>query len=396
MKRLWQYSNSMNNPVQKAGVYLHIPFCSGKCFYCDFYSAPAARETLDAYADALCRHIRQTPGRPEADTVYFGGGTPSLLGVTHLGAILEAVRDAFSLSPDAQITLEANPGDLCLAAGQPDDPYTVLHALREAGFDRLSLGAQSACDAELAMLGRRHGFHAVETAAEAARRAGFADLSLDLMYALPDQTIDGWLASIRALIALAPQHISCYALKLEQGAPLCARATEIPDEDTQLAMYLAMVETLADAGYRQYEISNFARPGFASRHNLKYWTGAPYYGFGPSAHSFINGVRYAWADDTKAYICGKYQYKEYTKLTLRDRMEERLMLALRTVNGLDLAGFCEEFGQNALYFTKILDRYIPPGFVQRENLRYCLTPRGMFVSDYIIAELFGAIEERNA
>ena len=396
MKRLWQYSNSMTIPVQKAGVYLHIPFCSGQWFYCDFYSAPAARETRDAYADALCRHIRQTPGRPEADTVYFGGGTPSLLGVTHLGAILGAVRDAFSLSPDAQITLEANPGDLCLTAGQPDDPYTVLHALREAGFDRLSLGAQSACDAELAMLGRRHGFHAVETAAEAARRAGFADLSLDLMYALPGQTIDGWLESIRALIALAPQHISCYALNLEQGAPLCARAAEIPDEDTQLAMYLAMVETLADAGYRQYEISNFARPGFASRHNLKYWTGAPYYGFGPSAHSFVNGIRYAWADDTEAYICGKHQYKEYTKLTLRDRMEERLMLALRTVNGLDFAQFCEEFGQNALYFTKILDRYIPPGFVQRENLRYCLTARGMFVSDYIIAELFGAIEERNA
>ena len=386
----------MSKPVQKAGVYLHIPFCSGKCLYCDFYSTPASPEIMDAYTAALCRHIRQTPGRPEADTVDFGGGTPSLLGVEHLRTILDAVRAAFALSPDAQVTLEANPGDLCLSAGQPEDPDIVLPALRCAGFDRLSFGVQSACDAELVMLGRRHRFHEARMAVTAAQNAGFSDISLDLMYALPGQSMDGWLASVHTLIALAPQHISCYALKLEPDAPLCARAAEIPDEDTQLAMYLAMVETLARAGYRQYEISNFARPGFASRHNCKYWTGAPYYGFGPSAHGCAGGVRYAWADDTAAYIRGEHRYKEYTKLSLRDKIEERLMLALRTADGLDFSGFSEEFAQDPQNFIKILDKYIPADYVQRTGLRCRLTPKGMFVSDYIIAELFGAIEERNA
>lgn len=386
----------MNNPAQRAGIYLHIPFCSGKCGYCDFYSAPAAPEAMDAYTAALCRHIRQMKGHPQADTVYFGGGTPSLLGVDNLRAILTAVRAAFTLTSDAQITLEANPGDLCRTTGKPDEPYTVLAALRESGFDRLSFGVQSSCDPMLARIGRRHTFSAAKAAVDAARKAGFPDISLDLMYALPGQDMDAWQKSVRDILALSPEHISCYALKLESGAPLCAHASEIPDEDVQLAMYLTMVEMLAQAGYRQYEISNFARPGFSSRHNLKYWTGAPYYGFGPSAHGFTGTHRYAWANDTAAYTRGNWQYKEYTELTDADRAEEWLMLSLRAADGIDFSDFAQKTGQKEDRFTKIMDKYIQPGYALRHGTRYALTPRGMFVSDYIIAELFGALEERNA
>ena len=344
MRPSWPFSNSMS----KAGIYIHIPFCSGKCFYCDFYSAPASPETMDAYARALCAHIAETQDKPEADTVYFGGGTPSILGAENLIRILGAVRGAFSLDENAQITLEANPGDICLRAGQRADEENALALLREAGFDRLSFGVQSAHDEELSMLGRRHDFAQAKKAVEEAKKAGFSDISLDLMYALPAQTMDAWLASVDAILALAPTHISCYALTLSPASRLNRLADSIPDEDVQSEMYLSMIERLEKAGFAQYEISNFALPGFFSRHNVKYWTGAPYFAFGPSAHGFTGSVRYAWADDTAAYIRGERSYKEYAALTPRDRAEEGLMLPLRMTRGplqrsstnMSLPGLC--------------------------------------------------------
>ncbi|MBQ1505037.1 MAG: radical SAM family heme chaperone HemW [Oscillospiraceae bacterium] len=382
--------------MSKAGIYIHIPFCSGKCFYCDFYSGPASHDAMDAYTRALCAHIASTTGAPQADTVYFGGGTPSYLGPENLIRILGAVRGAFSLESGAQITLEANPGDICVQAGMPDDAEKALSRLREAGFDRISFGVQSAHDAELSMLGRRHSFRQAEKAVESAKKAGFSDISLDLMYALPGQTMDAWLASVDAVLSLAPTHISCYALTLSPASRLNALSSSIPDEDVQSEMYLAMVQKLADAGFAQYEISNFARPGFFSRHNVKYWTRAPYFAFGPSAHGFDGSVRYAWADDTAAYIRGEYRYKEYIPLSFRDRAEEALMLSLRMTQGIELASYARAFSQEEGDFAKILNKYVPAGFVLHEGGRYALTPKGMFVSDYILAELFGAIKERNA
>jgi len=379
-----------------AGIYIHVPFCSGKCGYCDFYSAPSDPVSMDAYTASLIRHIKSTSSKIAADTVYFGGGTPSLLGADNLIAILAAVRGTFDLAPNAQITLEANPGDICMMPGIPGDAHEVLAKLRGAGFDRISFGVQSACDGMLKKLGRRHDFLTAQAAVHAAKAAGFDDISLDLMYALPDQSMDDWRASIDAIVALEPTHISCYALKLEPDAPLAALADRQPDEDTQLAMYLEMVERLKNAGFDQYEISNFARDGKISRHNVKYWRGMPYYGFGPSAHSMADGVRYAWVDDTAAYTRGEYTYKYREALTELDRMEERIMLSLRTTDGFDLVAFATEFSQSAPKYARILDKYVPSGYVLRDKNRYMLSPRGMFVSDYIIAELFGAIEERNS
>ena len=378
--------------MSKLGIYLHTPFCVKKCAYCDFYSAPGTPEAMNAYADALCAHIRSSEmaGRA-ADTVYFGGGTPTVLGVRNLVRILAAVRETFALDPDAEITLEANPGDLCLRPQDGGNAFLpALAILYAAGFNRLSFGVQSSSDAELALLGRRHRFEDARRAVLAARCVGFENLTLDLMYGLPGQGMDTWHKSIEDLLALAPEHLSCYALKLEPGTPLFARAGQLPDDETCLQQYLYAVETLAAAGYRQYEISNFALPGRASRHNRKYWTGAPYLGFGPSAHSFSGGVRWAWADDTAAYTRGVYREKERLTLSVRDALEEDIMLGLRTTRGLDPAVLPDGMQADA---AAILEKYVPHGLVRREGPRYLLTPRGMFVSNAIISELFSIIPD---
>ena len=377
--------------MSKLGIYLHTPFCVRKCAYCDFYSAPGAPKAMDAYTDALCAHIRAAGGarRQAVDTVYFGGGTPSALGVRNLVRILAAVRGAFDVTPGAEITLEANPGDLCLRpADGGGNLIPALAVLYAAGFNRLSFGVQSSSDAELALLGRRHSFSDARNAVLAARCVGFENLTLDLMYGLPGQGMETWRKSVEDILALAPEHISCYALKLEPGAPLYARRDELPDDETCLAQYLYAVEAFAAAGYRQYEISNFAQSGRESRHNSKYWTGAPYLGFGPSAHSYQGGVRWAWADDTAAYTRGEYREKERLALSVRDALEEDIMLGLRTARGLDPAILPDAMQAAA---AAVFEKYVPHGLVRREGPRYVLTPRGMFVSNAIISELFGII-----
>lgn len=379
--------------MNKLGIYVHTPFCVRKCAYCDFYSAPGTPAAMEAYAEALCRHIRTSGGahRQTADTVYFGGGTPTVLGVRNLVRILAAVRETFDLTPDAEITLEANPGDLCLRpADGGGDFLPALAILYAAGFNRISFGVQSSSDAELALLGRRHSFDEAKRAVLAARCVGFENLTLDLMYGLPEQEMDTWRQSVQDILALQPEHISCYALKLEPGTPLFARQDALPDDETCLAQYLYAVETFEAAGYRQYEISNFALPGRESRHNSKYWTGAPYLGFGPSAHSFAGGERWAWADDTAAYTRGDYREKEHIRLTVRDALEEEIMLGLRTTRGLSPAVLPDAMQADA---AALFEKYVPHGLVRRDGSRYVLMPRGMFVSNAIISELFGLIPD---
>ena len=378
--------------MSKLGIYVHTPFCVQKCAYCDFYSAPGTPDAMDAYTDALTVHIRASCRAGEtADTVYFGGGTPSVLGVRNLVRILAAVRETFPLEPGAEVTLEANPGDLCLRPAAVGGNFLpALAILYAAGFNRLSFGIQSSCDAALRLLGRRHSFEEARRAVLAARCVGFENLTLDLMYGLPGQSIDAWRESVRDILALEPEHISCYALKLEPGTPLFARRDELPDDETCLAQYLLAVEAFAAAGYGQYEISNFARPGRVSRHNSKYWTGAPYLGFGPSAHSFSGGVRWAWADDTAAYTRVEYREKERVVLTPRDRLEEQVMLSLRTTRGLAPAALPEGMRAGT---AAVLEKYVPHALVRREGTRYVLTPRGMFVSNAIISEIFATIPD---
>lgn len=378
------------------GLYLHIPFCRSKCRYCDFYSLPRAEGEMDRYVRALTAQlIRQAPltAGYGVDTIYFGGGTPSYLGWRRLTSLLETALDHYRVCPDGEITLEANPDSL-------EDPGQVRE-LVSAGFNRVSLGVQSADDGELRAMGRVHTFAQARSAVRAARMGGIENLSLDLIYGLPDQTMDRWRRTVERVLELEPEHLSCYGLKLEEGTPLWRQREELtlPDGDRQADMVLWTVDRLAAAGYEQYEISNFARPGFASRHNQKYWDLSPYLGFGPGAHSDFGGVRYAWARSLADYCRaiedgGEPPLSEKAAISLRERAGEYVMLGLRTARGLDRRAFEDRYGLSFAPVERVLERLIPAGHVlPLPEGRWRLTPQGFLVSNQIIGLALEALEE---
>lgn len=373
-----------SNSGKPLGIYVHIPFCKSKCEYCDFYSLGGSRDrrTTDQYLQALADHIRET-GRlaPDytVDTVYFGGGTPSFFGAENLEKILDELQKRFHFGADPEITLEANPDSA--------QDISALRQLHDAGFDRLSLGMQSADDAELRRIGRVHTHAQTVRAVENARAAGFDNLSLDLIYGLPGQTMTRWHANLDAALALAPEHLSCYGLKVEEGTPLFARRERftLPDDDTQADMYLSAVGLLARQGYEQYEISNFCRPGRASRHNSRYWTLAEYLGFGPGAHSDFGGERFALARDLDAYLAGHTVYSERSAPSARERETERVMLALRTTRGVAADTLPEAA-------RRILQNCEAHGLAHLSGGFYALTPRGFLVSNAILVDLLETME----
>ena len=370
------------------GLYLHIPFCKSKCAYCDFYSLPHSEEKMDAYTAALIRHLEEVAPRcaaHTADTVYFGGGTPSYLGEKRLTKLLKTVKKRYHVAAGAEITLEANPD----SAGD----WKTLRALRRAGFNRVSLGVQAADDALLRRIGRVHTWDQVLSSVAAARMAGFDNLSLDLIYGLPGQTMAAWQDTLRAAAALETQHISCYGLKVEPGTPLWQQreSADIPDDDAQADMYLWTVDYLEKQGYAQYEISNFARPGYESRHNLKYWTLGEYAGFGPGAHSDMGGVRFAYERDLDGYIAGELRLSEMEEIAPLDRDLEYIMLSLRTVQGIDSAYFQRQFRQKFQPMEELLVQYEVHGLAARTERGWRLTPRGFFVSNAIIVSLQEAV-----
>ena len=373
---------------QTLGLYLHIPFCKSKCAYCDFYSLPHSEEKMDAYTAALIRHLEEVAprcARQTVDTVYFGGGTPSYLGEKRLTQLLKTVKKRYHVAPDAEITLEANPD----SAGD----WKTLRALRRAGFNRISLGVQAADDAMLRRIGRVHTWEQVLSAVAAARMAKLENLSLDLIYGLPGQTLAAWQETLTAAAALEPNHISCYGLKVEPGTPLWQQrqGAALPDDDAQADMYLWTVDYLAKQGYAQYEISNFARPGFESRHNLKYWRLEEYAGFGPGAHSDLGGVRFAYERDLDAYIAGELRLSEMERIPPLDRDLEYIMLSLRTVQGIDSGYFERQFRQKFRPMEELLTRYEANGLAARTERGWHLTPRGFFVSNAIIVSLQEAV-----
>ena len=370
------------------GLYIHIPFCKAKCAYCDFYSLAHSEEKMDAYTAALLRHLEEVAPRAagmQVDTVYFGGGTPSYLGASRLARLLQAVQRRYNVVRDAEITLEANPD----SAGD----WKTLRTLRRAGFNRLSLGVQSTDDALLRRIGRIHTYEQVQQAVTAARRAKLTNLSLDLIYGLPGQTLEAWQDTLRSAAALEPRHLSCYGLKIEPGTPLWQQreSADIPDDDTQADMYLWTVDYLQKHGYEQYEISNFAQPGYESRHNLKYWTLGEYAGFGPGAHSDMGGVRFGYERDLDAYIAGDLRLSEMEEIPPLDRDLEYIMLSLRTTQGIDSGYFERQFRQKFQPMEDLLVQYEAHGFAARTEKGWHLTPRGFFVSNTIIVSLQEAI-----
>ena len=371
---------------QGLGVYIHVPFCRQKCAYCDFYSNSCKDEGLiDQYCEAVKRHFGDyfRPGSPfDVDTVYFGGGTPSLLGAKRLCKLLDSLRDVASVTKTAEITVECNP---------ESTDAKMLKKLRKAGFNRLSFGVQSGDDGELAALGRLHDFAGARRAVEEAQAAGFDNISLDLMYGLPGQTMERWKDSVEKIIALKPQHISAYALKLEEGTPLYERHPVLPEDDVQADMYLYAVKRLAEAGFAQYEISNFAQPGDRSRHNSRYWDLSQYLGFGPAAHSFFGGRRFSFAADTKQYIAGINGHGELLEdvdeVASFRRHGEYIMLRLRTVDGVDEEEFYRRFRLEFTPYAAKLRKYIQAGYCVYDNGVWRLTPEGFFVSNAILADV---------
>ena len=384
----------MKPAVKPLGLYIHIPFCKQKCIYCDFYSLSGRESRMDDYTDALCAHLSETApfaARHNVDTVYFGGGTPSYLGEKRLLKILKLIEKKYHVSKNAEITLEANPD----SAGD----WKFLRALRKAGVNRLSLGMQSACDAELAEIGRIHTMDQVKAAVEAARKAKIDNLSLDLIYGLPHQTMERWQDNLAAAVELAPEHLSCYGLKVEEGTPLFVRrdTAGLPGDEEQADMYLYTVDYLHRYGYRQYEISNFARTGRESRHNLKYWLLEEYAGFGPGAHSDFGDVRYAYERDLERYIQGVKNHmpmlSESERIPPLSRDTEWVMLGLRTVRGLDPKEFEGRFRRRFSCFLPFLEQCRQAGYAVLTEGCWHLTPRGFLVSNQIIGGMLDALAE---
>ena len=375
------------------GLYIHIPFCRQKCAYCDFYSLPSREDKMDAYTDALIRHIREVAPRTEShrvDTVYFGGGTPSYLGVSRLTRLLQTVLRRYDVARGAEITLEANPD----SAGD----WRELRKLRRAGFNRLSLGVQSTDDALLRRIGRVHTYEQVQQAVTAARKAKIENLSLDLIYGLPDQTMEDWQRTLADAVALGPEHLSCYGLKVEEGTPLWQQRQQLtlPDDDAQADMYLYTVAALEEAGYRQYEISNFAKPGREARHNLKYWSMEEYAGFGPGAHSDFGGVRYGYVRDLDGYIAGRLVLSESEGESTLARDYEYVMLSLRTAAGIDRRTFENRYRQRFEPMEELFLQYEGAGLAVRTEGGWRLTPKGFLVSNSIIAALQEALGQQKA
>ena len=368
--------------MNSIGLYLHTPFCISKCPYCDFHSAPpSSAAQLDAYTAALLRAMDVwTAERPLcADTLYFGGGTPSLLGGERLSALIRRADQRFGLlSHTPEITLEANPAD---------DLADTLAAFAAAGGNRLSLGMQSVHPSELAVLGRRHSPADVARTIADAHRAGITNISLDVMLGISGQTVASALASVDRAAELGATHISAYLLKLEPDTPYGACPPPLPDEDETAELYLAVMERLEVLGYRQYEISNAAKPGCESRHNLKYWDSRPYLGLGPAASSCLDGRRFTYPRDTAYFMDGGVPVNDPATATPVGSAEEYALLRLRLTAGLQAADFAARFG--AELPTEWVDRAIalPSHLVVADEQGIRFTREGFLLSNTLTTHI---------
>ena len=380
--------------ADKLGIYIHIPFCRSKCDYCDFYSLAGREDQMDRYQKALLAHLKETAplaqGYP-VDSIYFGGGTPSYYGAKRIKELLAHLSKLFQVEKDAEITVECNPDSVDLKS---------LRILRKAGVNRLSMGMQSAQEEELRAIHRIHTPQQTNQAVEAARKAKFTNLSLDLIYGLPGQTTESWKATVEHALSLIPQHLSCYGLKVEEGTPLARRVAEgevLPDDDQQADLYLWTVGRLERAGLPQYEISNFAKPGYESRHNLRYWLTRPYIGFGPGAHSDFGGRRYSFVRDLDAYIRGVLEGGDIIDsselIPQRERCGEYLMLRLRTVQGVDGREYRHTYFMDFAPLEARLREFAAQGWAEEADGRWRLTPKGFLVSNQLIGDLLDRQEQ---
>jgi oxygen-independent coproporphyrinogen III oxidase len=378
-------------------IYLHIPFCSTKCTYCAFNTYTNLEALVEPFVQALIREIGVVSAPDRAvHTVFFGGGTPSLLTLEQLKRILQTIRLHFNLLPDAEISLEANPNDL---------DFAYLSGLKAVGVNRLSIGMQTANPNELALFARRHDNDAVARAVFSARAAGFDNLNLDLIYGFSHQTMDSWQTTLQQALALKPEHLSLYALGLEDGTPMKAWVDRgklpAPDDDLTADMYEMATDVLADAGYEQYEISNWSKPGRQCRHNLQYWRNLPYLGLGPGAHGYVDGVRYATVLSPRRYIDVMEDIRQsytipYTPATADpvvvtpdDEIAETLIMGLRlTQEGIKRQVFQQRFGIDLVELHRpIIEKYERYGLLYFDDKVVKITQQGRLLSNQIFREL---------
>lgn len=345
-------------------IYIHIPFCIRKCLYCDFYSV-TDKTLFDLYTDALIKEIESINGT-ETDTVYIGGGTPTAIG-DRLLKIVDAVNENLKIAPDCEFTVEANPGTV---------NEKLLFALREKGVNRISLGAQSFNDNELLALGRIHNSQEIFESASAIKSAGYSNFSIDLMLATPHQTMESLSYTLDCIEKINPPHVSAYSLIVEEGTPFYDMELSLPDEDTEREMYYYATDRLQKMGLYRYEISNFARKGFESRHNSGYWQDKEYIGLGAGAHSYYGGARYSNAADIKRYINGSGRKEDYTPITERERKLELFMLGLRMTEGVAYNG----------EFPERVNPLLNNGLLEIKNGRLRLTARGTDCANMVFME----------
>ena len=380
----------MNKKRKPLELYVHIPFCIRKCAYCDFVSGPGTKAMQKEYEEALLAEIdaAEETAEREVISVFFGGGTPSAVDAGMLARVMEKLRSKYVFSEDAEITLEANPGTL---------DAEKLKCYRKSGFNRISIGCQSVHDEELKRLGRIHTFAEFQESFVLARDAGFANINVDLMSGLPEQSEEKWEESLRTIAELSPEHISAYSLIVEPGTPFAEQKLDLPDEDTEREMYARTAEILAEYGFFQYEISNYARPGYACRHNIGYWTGVEYLGLGLGASSLVGGKRFQVTADlnrylvfTKEELAAGAQYEEIHELSRQERMEEFMFLGLRLTGGVRTAEFERRFGvaMEAVY-GEVIERLLKEGLLEasvQTDSHIRLAEYGLDVSTYALAE----------
>lgn len=396
---------------KKLEIYVHIPFCAKKCAYCDFLSFPGNMRMRREYTDKLLEEIRIQSSfvrEYQVDTIFLGGGTPSVLDVTDITAIMGTLKEHYDIAPDAEITIEVNPGTVKMEG---------LVAYREAGINRVSMGLQSADDTELRYLGRIHTYDEFLKSFQRVRMAGFTNVNVDLISAIPGQTPESWRNTLKKTAMLKPEHISAYSLIVEEGTPFYDRygghvemesyemspeerrrlmaLPDLPDEDTEREMYYMTRNCLAEQGYEWYEISNYARPGFECRHNVGYWTGTGYLGLGLGASSYLEGCRFHNTSDFQSYVSAHFDdeaefcqalRQDMEQLSVKSKMEEFMFLGLRLTRGVSVEGFITRFGQSIRnVYGGVIDKLEREGLLEHKNGYYHLTERGLDLSNYAMS-----------
>ena len=396
---------------KKLEIYVHIPFCAKKCAYCDFLSFPGNMRMRREYTDKLLEEIRIQSSfvrEYQIDTIFLGGGTPSILDAADITAIMGALKEHYDIAPDAEVTIEVNPGTVKMEG---------LAAYREAGINRVSMGLQSADDTELRYLGRIHTYDEFLKSFQRVRMAGFTNVNVDLISAIPGQTPESWRNTLKKTAMLKPEHISAYSLIVEERTPYYDRygghvemegyemspeerrilmaLPDLPDEDTEREMYYMTRNCLGEQGYERYEISNYARPGFECRHNVGYWTGTGYLGLGLGASSYLEGCRFHNTSDFQSYVSAHIDDKaefnqtlrqDFEQLSVKSKMAEFMFLGLRLTRGVSAEGFITRFGQSIRnVYGGVIDKLEREGLLEHKNGYYRLTERGLDLSNYAMS-----------